>query len=244
MVPCRSYSGNLVSRTILPMASRTTKQKRRSLIIAGIALLVVAALLYAFRDELTPPPDNTQFKGAGYSFMYPREYRLSEYSRNAVSLGERDGDMVTPLVDVVIYRNDRDSAVPPSYMAFVEQQAQFLCGTDSGVESVTCGQITTATTTTANGHVGQRLSMTLTRTNLTTGTTTVGAFEPIYVFNVGASDSPSPTGPRYKALFIYPTLATVLDGTVNQDLLQLVIDTIEGEEVPLQATAAPAATQQ
>lgn len=225
--------------------NRSARSARsRSLIIAAIALVLVGILLYAFADDLKPVPNETEYKGAGFSFMHSTDYRLVEYSRNAASIVDRDGDESRPIVEAVVYRNDRDTAAPPSYRAFVEQQALSLCGADNGVENVTCSAVTLATTTTAGGHVGQRLSMTLTRTSLSAGTTTVGAFEPIYVFNLGASDAPSPTGPRYKALFIYPSLSAVLAGSTDPEELQLVIDTLKGEDVPLSATASTTAPQQ
>lgn len=220
------------------------KARTRSLILAAVALVIVGILLYAFADDLKPVPNETEYKGAGFSFMHSTDYRLVEYSRNAASVVEQNGNETRPLVEAVVYRNDRDTAAPPSYRAFIEQQALSLCGADNGVENVTCSAVTMATTTTANGHVGQRLSMTLTRTSLSAGTTTVGAFEPIYVFNLGASDAPSPTGPRYKALFIYPALSAILAGETDPEELQLAIDTLKGEDVPLSATATTTAPQQ
>jgi hypothetical protein len=218
------------------MASRAPKTRsKKKLILTVIAVLVVGGLVYFFRDHLIPPPAETRYEGAGYSFVYPRTYDLVEYSRNAVGLW-KDGRPATQQVEVVIYRNDPDQAVPTSYQAFVEAQAINLCGTDSGTEKVECSEVISIATTTAQGYVGQQLGMTLTRTNLISGTTTIGALEPIYVFDLAQGRPADATGYRYKALFVYPSVSTALMEGGNKKLIEQIAGTLVSNLIPLKAS--------
>jgi hypothetical protein len=81
--------------------------------------------------------------------------------------------------------------------------------------------------------------MTLTRQNLATGTTTVGSFGPLYVFDM-TPGLPADRSARYQALFIYPSLAAYLAGESDSALLARIVDTVASPLIPIQATSTPA----
>lgn len=219
------------------------RSRRARVLALVLAVFVILGAVLWFSDSLTPLPDTTEYRGAGYSFSYPRAFGLEEYGRDAASVGERGEDRIVPLVDVAIYRNDPDTPPPATYAAFLDQQARNLCGSDGGGEAVTCSDVVAERYVSPRGYIGQRLSMTLTRRNLASGTTTVGAFAPIYAFDLTQGQATTSLQSRYEALFVYPSLESQLAGTANPDLLATIIGSLASPTIPLQAgaTTTPAA---
>ncbi len=204
-----------------------TLTPRHKLLIGIIGvLLLVGLVVYMTQDLWNPPPENTTYQDSGFSFMYPRIYTAEEYDSNAVGIKEKTDGVVTPLVEVIRYQSDPDVALPASYDMFVERQALALCGSDGPVEGLTCTDLVRTPYTSAQGLVGEELSLTLKRTNFESGTTTSETYAPLYVFNATLPmEDPEDTF-RYRAVFVYPSFSTAASGNTNLELLAQIIDSL------------------
>ncbi|HRH55984.1 MAG TPA: hypothetical protein PK609_03945 [Candidatus Paceibacterota bacterium] len=201
----------------------TSKHK----LLIGIGIVVVAALaLYFTQDLWKPLPDNTTYHDSAFSFEYPRSFSAEEYAPNAVGISSVNENGTTPLVQVIRYQSDPDSALPASFDAYVERQALALCGSDGPVEDLSCSDLVRTPYTSAQGHEGQELSLTLLRTNLESGTTTTETFAPLYVFNATRPVEDPEDKLRYRALFVYPAFSSVVGGNTSPELLAQVIDSL------------------
>lgn len=199
--------------------------RHKLLIGIGAALLIIGMTIYLTRDLWMPIPDNTTYRDSNFSFVYPRVYETKEYAAGTVTVGDTIDDVFRPLVEVIRYESDRDVALPATFDAYIKRQAQVLCGSD-GAESVTCTDVLVAPYTSAQGLVGQELSLTLNRKNLISGTTTTATFGPVYVFNTTRPvENPSDTL-RYRAIFVYPSFASVVSATTSPALLTQIIDSL------------------
>lgn len=206
--------------------------KNKKLIIAGVAVFALGALiLYVTQSYWKPISPVSAYRSADFSFTYPRTYTLNEYSRGVASIGIQEGDMFSPLIEATTYRNDPDQPLPKSFADFIAAQAQNLCGADGGGESISCSAVVAKPYTSPLGLLGQELSMTLTKKNLVTGTTTVGAFAPLYVFNLNSATEAASTG--YQALFIYPALQAVLTSASTTDLTAAILTTLTAPDVTI-----------
>lgn len=196
--------------------------------IAGIIVVVGGAFLLSWGyDALKPLPEYTEFKTGYFSFTYPRVYDAKEYAPGVVSIGTDNDEGIDPLVEVVRYQSDPDTALPTTFDAFMKRQAAALCGADGPVESIACTQVGVTAYTSPMGIPGQKLDLTMVRKNLKSGTTTSSTYGPIYVFDTsGSRASSTPETPfRYSAIFIYPALAAFVDtGTTSPQILDQVIN--------------------
>lgn len=201
-------------------------ETRKKLVIGALVLLaVIAAGWYLYDNYGRPVPDNSVYSGRAFSFNYPRTYELKEYTSGAVSVGEEGTETYNPQVEVVRYMSDPDTALPPSYDAFIKRQAQNLCAADGPTESISCSNAQTEPFVTASGVAGQKLSLTLTRKNLQTGTTTSSTYAPLYVFN--KTDAPTAEDPlRYQAIFVYPALPSIVDGGFVPALMDQIVNSL------------------
>lgn len=194
--------------------------------IVGVVLVLVAALVL-FRNAWFPLSDETTYHGSGFTFVYPHASDAEEYAPGAVVVGNSSEDGVfSPLVEVVRYQSDREVALPPTFDAYVKRQALALCGSDGGVESLSCTDAAAAPYTSAQGLEGQELTLTLLRTNLESGTTTTETFGPIYVFNMTRPVENPEEALRYRALFVYPSFAAATSGSTSPKLLTQIIDSL------------------
>lgn len=199
---------------------------RKTLIIGAVLLLVIiAGIGFAVSEIDGPVADDTQFLGNDFSFTYARAYQLQEPDGGVVVLGKEDETGFNPLLGVVRYKSDPQSPLPASFDAFVKTQARHLCGSDGPIEDVKCSNPQAEPYTTASSTAGLKLSMTLTRTNLTSGTTTTSTYEPLYAFNV-TQPATVERPLRYEAVFVYPTLQAVLAGTSTPALMDQVMNSL------------------
>lgn len=204
-------------------------QKYRYYIIAA-AVVVVALLAWGgyylahHKHVLAPLPEVTEFRSGDFSFTYPRITDAKEYADGVVSVGGEYNGYFIPLVDVVHYKNDSQSAAPANLTAFITKQAQALCGGDAAGVRVTCGSPVLTEYTSPTGLKGQEISLTITETNVTTGTSTTLTYAPIYVFAPRIQPA-SVDGPaRYDAVFVYPTFSSFLaTGTTSAELIGEVV---------------------
>ena len=129
-----------------------------------------------------------------------------------------------PGVQVVRYTNDPDSPRPPSYDVYLQRQVVALCGSDSA-ETIVCKGGAWEPYTSPTGLEGKRSTLTMTRTNLTSGTTTESTYGPITAFDV--TQEPTIEDPlRYQAVFVYPALATVLTNSTSTELMDEILNTL------------------
>lgn len=203
----------------------TLTPRQKLLIGIGAAVLVVGTAIYLSRDFWIPLPDNTTYNDSNFSFVYPRVYDTKEYNSGAVIVGETADSVFSPLVEVVRYESDRDVALPATFDLYVKKQAQALCGSD-GLESVTCTNVVATPYTSAQGIAGQELSLTLNRKSLETGVTATSTFGPVYVFNTTRPVEDPLDTLRYRAVFVYPSFASVISASTSPALLAQVIDSL------------------
>lgn len=206
-------------------------QKYRLWIAGAIVVVVGILLLILGYQTFKPIPESTSFKTRFYSFSYPRIYSAQEYAPGVVSIGNKKEDGIDPLVEVTRYQSDPDTAVPTTFDAFMKRQAAALCGADGSIESITCTEIGVTPYTSPTGVEGKKLSLTLVRKNLKTGTTTPLTYSPIYVFNTSlpratsTQSVSSTTEPyRYSAIFIYPSLTSFIAGTTSPQVMDPIIN--------------------
>jgi len=198
---------------------------KKILIGAVVLVLLAAAGWYLYDNYGRPVPDNTMYSSRNFSFAYPRTNELKEYTSGAIAIGTQKGNAYDPLVEVVRYKSDPDTALPASYDAFIKRQARNLCAADGPAESISCPDAQAEPFVTASGITGQKLTLTLTRTNLQSGTTTTAIYAPLYAFN--KTEAPTAENPlRYDAVFVYPSLPSVIDGTNVPNLLDQVVNSL------------------
>ena len=215
-------------------------KKWRRIALAILIIVPVIAIGWYFAKDHTPVPDASTYRGKTFTFTYPRQGVLKEYASGVVSIGNEKGDEYAPLVEVVRYMNDPDQPTPSSFEAFAKQQALYLCGSDA-TEQVACSKPVAEPYATSRGYKGLKISLTLTRTNLSTGTSTAATYAPIYVVNTTAKPDPGEKL-RYSGIFIYHALPAVLSGSVSQTLLDEVIGTLKVPSLEPKPQPAPAAT--
>lgn len=203
-----------------------TLTPRHKLLIGIGAVVLLGLAVYMTRDLWNPPPDNTTYHDSTFSFVYPRTYSADEYAPGAVVVGTTTDNGFSPLVEVIRYQSDRDVALPSSFEAYVERQALALCGSDGPTESLTCTDAVSVPYTSAQGLMGEELSLTLLRTNLASGTTTTETFAPLYVFNMTRPVEDPEDTLRYRALFVYPSFSSAVSGNTNPELLTQIIDSL------------------
>lgn len=203
----------------------TLTQKHRLFIRIGIVVLILIGTAYLTRDLWIPLPDDTTYQDSGFSFTYPRVYDAKDYDAGTVIVGETLDNAFNPLVEVVRYESDRDVALPATFDAYVKNQAQALCGSD-GAESITCTNAIATPYTSAQGLTGQEFSLTLNRKNLETGITATSTFGPVYVFNTTRPLENPTDALRYRAVFVYPSFASVTSASTSPALLTQVIDSL------------------
>jgi hypothetical protein len=186
-----------------------------------IGLLALIAIGYGVhRYEVTRPgPITTEvstFQSGNFSITYPRIYTAKEYAAGVVSLGSNySKTLFIPLVDVVRYKQDPQAATPASFTSFMNKQVVALCGTDAGIESVSCSAPVAKPYTNAAGLKGQEIMLTLNKKNLKTGTTSAATYGPVYVFETTLpATATSPV--NYQGVFVYPTFSSfILVGTTS-----------------------------
>lgn len=198
----------------------------RNKILIGIGAAILIGLgVYLARDEWMPRPANISYNDKNFSFTYPREYKTQEFARGTVIVGDKQSDVFNPLVEVMLYQSDPDAALPPTFNAYMNRQALALCGSDS-VEKITCSDVIATPYTSSQGLLGQELSLTLTRENLGSGTTTTETFGPVYVFNTTRFVADPTDTFRYRAIFVYPSFASVVASSTSPALLAHILDSL------------------
>ena len=190
------------------------------------AVVLLAVLAFATQDVWKPLPEMTTYHDNGFSFEYPRVNNAEEYAPGAVIVGTAGDEGLSPLVEVIRYQSDPDTALPATFDAYVRKQALALCGSDGSVERLSCTDVVATPYTSAQGLEGQELSLTLVRTNLADGTTATETFAPIYVFNTTRPVEDAEDRFRYRAVFVYPSFASVISGTASPALLAQIIDSL------------------
>ncbi len=205
--------------------------KKRIVIGVAVLLAIIAGGTYLYVQSEKPSTDTAKFEGRLFSFSYPRVYELREVDSGVVLVGQEEEGNLKPLVGVVRYKSDPESPLPPSFEAFVKKQAQNLCGSDDSIENVTCSAAMVepyagaGMSSTSSSTPGLKLSLTLARTNLSTGVIATSTYTPIYVFNV--TETPTIDRPlRYQAVFVYPTLEAVRAGTIDADLQDRIMSSL------------------
>lgn len=198
---------------------------RKKILIGIAAALLVGLGLYLTQDTWVPDPANISYNDKNFSFTYPREFKIQEFARGTVIVGDKQSDIFNPLVEVMLYQSDPDAALPATFDAYMNRQALALCGSDS-VEKITCSDVIATPYTNAQGLLGQQLSLTLTRENLETGTTTTETFGPLYVFNTTRFVADPADTFRYRAIFVYPSFASVVGANTSPALLTHILDSL------------------
>lgn len=197
-------------------------------LIGVLAILVIIVAAHFLKYGLPHPvPEVTTFQSGNFSFTYPRIYEAQEYASGVVSVGDSyNGGAFIPLVDVVRYKPDPQAAAPKSFDSFVSRQVIALCGTDAGIESVSCANPVVTPYTTAAGRTGEEIMLTLNKRNLKTGTTSAATFGPIYVFETTLP--PTATEPAsYQGVFVYPNFTSfILVGTTSPAFVESIASTI------------------
>lgn len=200
-------------------------QKYRYYLIAA-AVVVVALIAWGgyylahHKHVLAPLPEVTEFKSGNFSFSYPRVASAKEYASGVVSVGGEYNNFFIPLIDIVHYKNDPQSAAPANLTAFIAKQAQALCGGDASGVRITCGSPVVTDYTSPTGVKGELLTLALTEANTKTGTSTSLTYGPIYVFAPHITPASIDGPARYDAVFIYPTFSSFLaTGTTSAELM-------------------------
>lgn len=191
----------------------------------AVGIVAVAAITGAYLISTIPEPDPYagKYDSGAFSFEFPNDLTLMEYSAGAVAVGSEDDKFnFTPLVEVTRYRSDIDRAIPPTFDEFVKRQLTALCGTDANNERVACSAPVAEVFTSPQGYEGQKFSLTVTRTNLTSGTTSTATFAPVYVFETKFLSVP-PAPAQYEGVFIHPSFSSILAGTVSTEALDKII---------------------
>ncbi len=207
----------------MPYLSRLSKKHQ---IVIGALIGVIVILIGAWILYPRPVPETTQFASGHFTVTYPRVDEVREYDTGVVSVGDTAGSTFIPLVDVVEYKNDLQSAAPANFDAFMKKQVAQLCGSDASGESITCSNPVVTPFTAESGLSGSEVSLTLTHKNLRTGTTTASTYAPIYVFDTTKPVDQGETK-RYSGIFVYPTFSSfILVGTTSPEFVENIASSV------------------
>jgi hypothetical protein len=183
------------------------------IIIVCILLLIAGALWWGHSQPsaaLIPSIhteektyQNTQY---GYSFAYPSNLQIKEYTPEIVAIGlPTSDDGFTTVTQVDVSTTETGAA---SFEEYVFERSKTLCAADGPNESLSCDTlIRNIPFSTDSGLTGDELYLQLVKKTLSTGTTSTTEFGPIYALDIGANAPNS----SYAALLIYQPLSGYLD---------------------------------
>lgn len=206
--------------------------QKKHLIVLGVVslVLIVGGTAFFTYDDWKPVSETVGYRSGSASFTFQRGYSLKEYGNSGTLVGVTTEGGFAPLVEIVSYQNDPDVARPANFDAFIKRQAQVLCGTDNGIDSVTCSDPVIEPITTTTGMKGQKISLSLVRRNLETGAVGTTTYTPIYAFDTTESPDPDETL-RYRTTLIYPSFTPFLEGIVATDLMDDIFNTLVIEKL-------------
>lgn len=206
----------------------TQLMNRRPLLISVVAIVAAVVLGFYLFDSIPKPlPETVTFSSGNFSFDHALAFQTREYAKGVVAVGgsQTSADAFIPLIDVVEYKHDLQSAAPASFDAFVARQAKALCAADSSTETVACTDMVEKPFVTAAQLPGKEVSFTLIRTTVKTGAVAKSTFGPIFVFNTTEAPEPGEKS-RYKGVFIYPTFSTFLLAPGTADFVRDIATTL------------------
>ncbi|HYE23438.1 MAG TPA: hypothetical protein VEA92_03275 [Candidatus Paceibacterota bacterium] len=190
-----------------------------------IGALIAAAVLggiYAFSRTTPEAPiveselryENQTY---GYSFTYPEGLTTNEYTPENISVGTREGESFTSVVDVSFQESFGEYE---SFEAFAIERAKTLCAADGPDQTLNCTDVVDQTAfTTVSGDTGLELYLTLAETTFSTGETDTYAFGPVYAFPYEKD------GSETAVLLIYQPLPTYME-TSRADAVSEVASTL------------------
>jgi hypothetical protein len=168
--------------------------QRHHQVLAVAAILIIAAsaayLAIQHNREVgaqTPnlPPQEYENTAYGFSFTYPPQYQLNEYTDRYIELQEPETGQAIAAVEVEL----SDSALPAAnYEDFVHASAENTCAADGPTGSIRCTGVTRSEEfTNAQGTKGEVFY--LQHEAVINAATTTREAGPYYAFNItGASD--------------------------------------------------------
>ena len=175
-------------------------------IVAIVVLLAVFAYLAVRHNQAvgrvstdTGTLPNQQYVNTtyGFSFSYPPQYDLIEYTHQDVSLS--DSQTGKALADISVKSTD-GSASFKTYDEFAVHQASLLCEEESAAGSARCPRVSRSESFTAKTSAVGTV-MYLEYVVVSTDATTTREAGPFFVFNISRDDS----GTAFQALLIRPT---------------------------------------
>jgi len=210
----------------------------RSLTIALLLTLATAALVaiwYSFGMPgfvPTPPADstyrNTRFD---YTFTYPQEYTLKEFSNRYLTIAREERKGPIDLVAASIVREANESAFP-DFETFVRAQMRLLCAADNPTTSMDCPTVREQTL--MKNSVGTFVAiytLDLVSSNQETGAVETKTFGPVYAYNLTKGNIDAP----YTALVLYSPVIRFMEGTHDVTFLKRVAGSVsipESETAP------------
>lgn len=184
------------------------KQTKIALFVLGL-LVAVAASIDIRRGNPKPvtiikvaATATYESRTFGYSFEYPKDFFVREYSGSRVSVGLPLLEGFDPLVNV-----ETVSGTSNSFDEFaLERGRSFCAATETGYAYDCGGVISDRPYKTKKGSEGREIYLALVRMDVASGARELMAFGPLYVFNISADYPRQP----FTALLVYQPLSAAL----------------------------------
>ena len=153
----------------------------------------------------------------GYSFSYPRDYTVKEYTGEYVSVGIEEGESFTSVADISLHESVEEG-VYANFDAFLLERGRTLCAADGPDQSISCTEVTKSTPFTSSAGVGgYEVYFTLEESTYSTGEVKTSTFGPVYAFDASAKTPDA----EFSALLIHQPLPAFLEGEGHTAVTQI-----------------------
>jgi hypothetical protein len=212
-------------------------------VLAVITVIIIAVLVIIFwpRDKEAPVEENQSTTTTstplvesneyssdlyGYSFTYPSQLEMREYTPDSQVVGELSGDTVEPDAAITIQTSDGLDEDYEGFEDFAVDRLKLMCAADGPHLTINCTEVDSMERfTTSAGLTGTKYYLTQEETNLETSEVASTRRGPFYVFNISANSESD-----LAALIVHVPIAQPED-QVNESLIDTIVQSIEIEKV-------------
>lgn len=191
-------------------------------VLAIVFLVAVAVALQHLGTAGTREVVN-RYHGSEFSFTYPLELELEEYTNDSFSIGSTTQNGFSSAIDLTLVTPEGDT-IPSDFAAYMREQVLALCTTEEPTVRVSCSAIESeANAKNAMDESVTVYTLTLVRERAGEEAQTY-TFGPIYGYIVGPHEEDGRS--VYSALFVHTPLSVVLAGATDAALLTRINDSI------------------
>lgn len=185
--------------------------------ITVIALvLMVLGSIFVLLNEGTPDAQAAEYRNVayGFSFSYPENLRVNEYSSQTLSVGTptEDGFLSSAEVSIIL---GTETERFETFSAFAASKAKVFCSAEGPNSTSYCTEIKKRESFTTNaGASGERMNLVRKERMLDSAEETESLFGPVLVFNISGMVREA----EFAGLFIYPPSGREISAELLQDI--------------------------